>query len=234
MPETIIPGPAGRLEARYRAAEKRTAPVALILHPSPILGGTMKTKIVHHLYENFSNNGFGVLRFNFRGVERSSGDKGAGDNEVADAAAVLDWLQIQVPEASEIWVAGFSFGSWVAMQLLMRRPEVTRFVVLAPLADKTDFSFLQPCPSSGLIIQGEKDRFSSPTSVENWVRELSQQPDIEIEYRSISGADHFFSNHIEKMSQIVENYIQSVYKPNEVKKKSPTRGRKKKAQASAA
>ncbi|MDA8010374.1 MAG: dienelactone hydrolase family protein, partial [Alphaproteobacteria bacterium] len=134
--------------------------------------------------------------------------------------------QMQSPEASAIWVAGFSFGAWVAMQLLMRRPEVDRFIVLAPLANKFDFSFLQPCPASGLVVQGDKDGFSNPVSVGNWVRELNMQTDvqakdIEIVYKIIPGADHFFTNHTDKMIRAVERYVRSVHAPAEPKKKKP-------------
>lgn len=226
MPEVIIPGPAGRLEARYRPAQVARAPVALVMHPSPLLDFTMKSPIVDGLYEKLSEHDFSVLRFNFRGVGRSEGQKGAGDGEVSDAAAVLDWVQMQSPEASAIWVAGFSFGAWVAMQLLMRRPEVDRFIVLAPLANKFDFSFLQPCPASGLVVQGDKDGFSNPVSVGNWVRELNMQTDvqakdIEIVYKIIPGADHFFTNHTDKMIRAVERYVRSVHAPAEPKKKKP-------------
>src|SRR5690606_40530632 len=82
-----------------------------------------------------------------------------------DAAAALDYLQALNPAAKVCWVAGFSFGAWIAMQLLMRRPEIQGFVAVAPPANQYDFSFLAPCPSSGLIISGEADRVVPPAEV---------------------------------------------------------------------
>ena len=80
MPELIINGPAGRLEARYHHEAASNSPIALILHPHPQFGGTMNNQVVYALYYMFVERGFSVLRFNFRGVGRSQGyfDNGAG------------------------------------------------------------------------------------------------------------------------------------------------------------
>ena len=80
MPELIINGPAGRLEARYHHESAMGSPIALILHPHPQLGGTMNNQVVYALYYMFVDRGFSVLRFNFRGVGRSQGywDGGPG------------------------------------------------------------------------------------------------------------------------------------------------------------
>ncbi|HEX7849854.1 MAG TPA: alpha/beta hydrolase, partial [Sphingomonas sp.] len=80
MPEVIFPGPEGRLEGRFAPAPKPRAPVAMILHPHPMSGGTMNNRIVIELYKTFQRRGFATLRFNFRGVGKSQGvfDNGIG------------------------------------------------------------------------------------------------------------------------------------------------------------
>ena len=158
MPELIINGPAGRLEARYHHETPTNSPIALILHPHPQFGGTMNNQVVYALYYMFVERGFSVLRFNFRGVGRSQGYFDNGPGELSDAASALDWLQLQNPDARSCWIAGVSFGTWIAMQLLMRRPEIDGFICVAPPANLYDFSFLAPCPSSGLMVNGDKDR----------------------------------------------------------------------------
>ena len=157
MPEVIFNGPAGRIEGRYHHNPEHGSPIALILHPHPQFGGTMNNPIVHDLYYMFRDRGFSVLRFNFRGVGRSQGlfDNGAG--ELSDAAAALDWMQTFNKEAQTCWIAGISFGAWISMQLLMRRPEIDGFISVAPLAKHYDFSFLAPCPASGLFVNGQHD-----------------------------------------------------------------------------
>ena len=154
MPEVILNGPAGRLEGRYHH-EPADSPIALILHPHPQFGGTMNNPIVYHLYYAFARRGCSVLRMNFRGVGRSQGLFDNGPGELSDAATALDWLQVYNPEARSCWIAGVSFGAWISMQLLMRRPEIAGFISVAPPANLYDFSFLAPCPSSGLIVNGD-------------------------------------------------------------------------------
>ncbi|MEQ8178609.1 MAG: alpha/beta fold hydrolase, partial [Amphiplicatus sp.] len=133
MPEVIFAGPEGRLEGRYQKGKGENPPVALILHPHPLFGGTMNNRDCYELYYLFVRKGFAVLRFNFRGVGRSQGEYDQGQGELADAATALDYLQQMNPNAPFAWVGGFSFGAWIGMQLLMRRPEIAGFIsVSAP------------------------------------------------------------------------------------------------------
>ena len=212
MPEIIINGPAGRIEGRYLPPKVVNAPIALMLHPHPQHGGTMNNKIVYTLYNLFAQRGFGTLRFNFRGVGRSQGTFDRGEGELSDAAAALDWLQTYNPDAPACWIAGFSFGAWIGMQLLMRRPEITGFISVAPPANLFDFSFLAPCPSSGLIVHGSSDEVVPSESVQKLVDKLSNQRDITVKYKSIPGANHFFTNKIEQMGNSVGAYLDEVLK----------------------
>jgi alpha/beta superfamily hydrolase len=197
MPEVIFPGPEGRLEGRFHPGMRPRAPVALILHSHPQAGGTMNNKIVQLLYQTFVKRGFATLRFNFRGVGKSQGVFDNGIGELSDAASALDWVQSIHPEAETTWVAGVSFGAWIGMQLLMRRPEIRGFISIAPPANMYDFSFLAPCPSSGIIIQGEADEVVTPSAVQKLVDKLRTQRHITISHDLIPGANHFFANELD-------------------------------------
>jgi alpha/beta superfamily hydrolase len=207
MPEVIFTGPEGRLEGRYHHSETPRAPIAVILHPHPQHGGTMNNKVVYNLYYVFVKKGFSVVRFNFRGVGRSQGDFDNGLGELSDAASALDWLQSVNPNASSCWVAGFSFGAWIGMQLLMRRPEIEGFVSIAPPANMYDFSFLAPCPSSGLILQGTEDDVVPEPSVEKLANKLKLQKNIVIDYQLVKGANHFFKDHMDYLVNSVNTYV---------------------------
>ena len=91
MPEVMFAGPDGRLEGRYHHAKESGAPVALVLHPHPLHGGTMNNRITYTMYQSFMKMGCSVMRFNFRGVGRSQGNFDHGSGELSDAAAALDW-----------------------------------------------------------------------------------------------------------------------------------------------
>ena len=173
MVDLLIPGPEGKIEAKYTHNNNDQSPIVLILHPDPSKGGTMNTKIVFKLYKLFVENGFSAIRFNFRGVGKSTGIYDDGEGDLSDAARVLDWLQQYNTNSKICWVAGFSFGAWVAMQLLMRRPEINGFISVSPPANLRDFSFLAPCPSSGLIVHGDKDTIASFDSTKILSEKLS-------------------------------------------------------------
>ncbi|HEV2548112.1 MAG TPA: alpha/beta hydrolase [Stellaceae bacterium] len=207
MPEILINGPAGRLEGRYHHSKDANAPIAVLLHPHPQHGGTMNNKVVYTLFHGFVRQGFSALRFNFRGVGRSQGTFDRGEGELSDAASALDWLQTYNPNADACWIGGFSFGAWIGMQLLMRRPEIDGFISVAPPANMFDFGFLAPCPSSGLIIQGDRDQLVPMEPVQKLVHKLMHQRDIRIDHRIVRGADHFFGNHLEELGALVEEYL---------------------------
>jgi alpha/beta superfamily hydrolase len=207
MPEIIFNGADGRLEGRYQHGAGGHAPLALILHPHPLHGGTMNNRVVFNLYQMFVRRGFSALRFNFRGVGRSQACFDHGQGELRDAAAALDWMQLHNPNSSSCWVAGFSFGAWIGMQLLMRRPEIHGFISVALPANMYDFSFLAPCPSSGLIVHGKSDTLVPVDSVQKLVTKLSQQRGIKITLEMIEGADHFFNNAMDQLSAAVEDYL---------------------------
>ncbi|MCY4461453.1 MAG: alpha/beta hydrolase [Albidovulum sp.] len=208
MPEIIFSGPEGRLEGRYHPQNRIDADIAIILHPHPQYGGTMNNKVTYNLHYCFYRLGFAVLRFNFRGVGRSQGEFDFGNGELSDAAAALDYIQSQHPNTKNCWVAGFSFGAWVGMQLLMRRPELTGFVAVAPPANLYDFSFLAPCPSSGLVINGTADSVVPPADVKSFVDRLNDQKGITITHMTVAGAGHFFSNgYMENLNKNVSDYV---------------------------
>ena len=207
MPEVVLTGAAGRIEGRYSPGKRENAPIALILHPHPRAGGHMNHPVSVQLYHLFMKRGFSVLRFNFRGVGRSQGEFDAGIGELADAATALDWLQAANPQASQFWVAGYSFGAYIGMQLLMRRPETDGFISVSPPTNMYDFSFLAPCPASGLILHGQADTVVPPVEVERVVSKLRTQKGIVIDYELVEGATHFWAEHLPEVERRVGAYL---------------------------
>ncbi|MBR5598978.1 MAG: alpha/beta hydrolase [Alphaproteobacteria bacterium] len=228
MVEVIINGHAGRLEGRYHKSKRDDAPIALILHPHPQYGGTMNNKVAYALFTCFKDLGFSVLRFNFRGVGRSQGEFEDGPGELSDATVALDWLQANHPDARQCWIAGYSFGAWVGLQLLMRRPDINNFIAVAPPADEKDFTFLAPCPTSGIMIQGGKDEIVSPKSVEHLASKLNGQRHIDVDFALIEDGDHMLNGHLVDLYKIVGHYVIGA-----LSKKAPAkkrRGRRKKSE----
>ena len=207
MPEVIFAGAAGRIEGRYAPGKGESPPVALILHGHPKAGANMNFPAVVQLYRIFMQRGFSTLAFNFRGVGKSQGEFDMGLGELADAASALDWLQTTNPTASQTWVAGWDFGAYIGMQLLMRRPETDGFISVAPPTNMYDFSFLAPCPASGLFLHGTADTVTPPNEVERVVAKLRTQKGISIAYELVEGANHYWTDHLSAVEERVGAYL---------------------------
>jgi hypothetical protein len=89
----------------------------------------------------------------------------------------------------------------------MRRPEIEGFISIAPPANRFDFSFLAPCPSSGLFVHGDKDRVAPLKEVQALIEKLKTQKGISIEHAVIPNANHFFEDCIEALQETVGAYL---------------------------
>ena len=206
--EIFIPGPSGRIQAKYFKSMSKNPPVALVLQPHPQYGGTMNNRIVYETFNAYIKNGFSAIRINFRGVGKSDGIFDNGQGELSDAAAALDWIEKNNENYSQCWVSGFSFGSLISMQLIMRRPEVNKFVIVSPQPNIYDFSFLAPCPSSGLIVYGKNDELVPEEHMSNLKLRLDSQKNIEVKFSAVNNANHFFKNKEKEMVSIISKYIE--------------------------
>ncbi len=214
MAEVIFNGPDGRLEGRYHQSKKPDAPIAIVLHPHPLHGGNMNNRVVFIMFNNFVERGFSVLRFNFRGVGRSQGAFDNGVGELSDAAYAFDWMQQFNSNSPFCWIGGYSFGALISMQLMMRRPEIEGFVSISPPAGTEDFSFLAPCPSSGLIIHGDKDTHVPLDAVKKLAQKLDGQKNISINLSIVKGADHFYKDNMDNLSKEVASYLDNSLPPD--------------------
>ena len=205
--EIFIPGPSGRIQGKYFKSKQQAAPVALVLHPHPQYGGTMNNRIVYETYNCFYKNNFSVIRINFRGVDKSDGIFDTCQGELSDAAAALDWIEKENPGYSQCWVSGFSFGALICMQLIMRRPEVNKFVTISPQPNLYDFTFLSPCPISGIVIYGKNDELVQIDSILNLKKRLSMQKNIDVKFEPIPNANHFYKNKEKELSTTIDRYI---------------------------
>ena len=207
MEEVLINGPEGKLHGFYRHS-KNPKNISLVLHPRNCTENSLDNNIVSTLFEVFSNNNFSTLKINFRGVQKSDGEiEEDGLGELSDAATALDWLQGQNQDTNSCLIGGIDFGAWIGSQLLMRRPEINRFIVISPQPNVYDFSFLSPCPASGLMVYGKNDELVPLDNINSLNKRLSTQVGIKIEFQEIEGANHFFSNKKKELSFVLDKYI---------------------------
>ena len=208
MTEVLINGSQGKLQGFYKHTEN-SKNIGLILHPRKCTESSMDNNIVSSLFESFSNNNFSTLKINFRGVQKSEGEpEEDGLGELSDAATALDWLQEQNEDITSCWIGGIDFGAWIGSQLLMRRPEIIGFINVATPIKEFDFSFLSPCPASGLIIHPTKQIDIEQKNVISLVKKLSNQK-IKIVYKKIN-ADINFENKKNEIRKYSDEFILNI------------------------
>jgi alpha/beta superfamily hydrolase len=199
-----LKGPAGTLEAILETPQQADGTrVAVVCHPHPVYGGTMTNKVVYILAKAFAELGVPTLRFNFRGVGRSTGAFDNGRGETLDALAAIEWAQSRWPQAG-LWLAGFSFGGAIALRAAAQtRPE--RLVTVAPAIQRVDVSrvTLPTCP--WLIVQGDKDELVSAESVQAWVQTLNPKPQLAV----LPGVDHFFHGRLNDLRDVVVQWART-------------------------
>jgi len=197
MPRKIeslfLPGPAGRLEALLEEPEDMMPmEVALVCHPHPQHGGTMHNKVVYRIARGLRGTGAVVLRFNYRGVHFSEGKYDDGEGELQDARAALDYLRGRYPHLP-FTVAGFSFGSRIALRLgcgIAKRVIAVGF----PAAYK-DKASLDTCTTPRVFIQSTHDQFGSLEEIEAIVAALPEPKQLYL----IEAQDHFFAGALDAL-----------------------------------
>jgi alpha/beta superfamily hydrolase len=194
-----LSGPVGALEAVTSCPSdpESVKATAVICHPHPVQGGTMHNKVVYTLARSLNDLGLRTVRFNFRGVGASEGSFANGEGETDDALAVIDWVRGLRPQ-DEIWLAGFSFGGYVATRAASQRP-VSQLVTIAPAVHLYDFARLSRPPAPWLVVQGDADDVVSVDAVRVWAAQVQPPPDLVV----LEGVDHFFHRRLHDLRQVL-------------------------------
>ena len=201
-----LEGPAGKLEALLQEHEARDhALAAVVCHPHPLFGGTLHNKVVHRAAATLHALGAAVLRFNFRGAGKSEGRHDAGEGEVQDARAALAFLAQRYPGARR-WLAGFSFGAWIASRLAALEPGVERLILIAPPVTTSSFEALESLATPKLVLQGAADEVVPPAAVrEQFSRWAEPKKLVEI-----PGASHFFDKQLGALADAMREGLAGV------------------------
>lgn len=173
-----LPGPAGKLECISDVADPAEARrgTAVICHPHPLQGGTMHNKVVTMVERALRESGLDTIRFNFRGTGASEGSFDNGVGESDDLAAVVAWARRLRPNDA-LWLAGFSFGSYVSIRSAVRL-QADALISIAPPAGRWDFEQIDPPQCPWLVVQGEEDEVVDPQAVYDWIDSLAQPPEL--------------------------------------------------------
>jgi len=196
-------GPVGRIEAvltRPTESSARRA-VGVICHPHPLYDGSLHNKVTHTLAHAFNDLGVPAFRFNFRGVGESEGFFDGGNGETADLLAVISEARRLFPHR-ELWLAGFSFGAYVALRAC-QQTHLTRLITVAPPVNLFDFSGLHRPQCEWTVIQGDQDDIVPAADVLRWAQ--SQRPAPQIIQMEQTG--HFFHRRLGPLRSVVTELL---------------------------
>ena len=190
-----IPAPHGILDGLLRlpdtlpGAPETPRMAAVVCHPHPQFGGTMHNKVVFRITQALVDLGMPALRFNFRGVGRSTGEWDEGRGEADDVRAALDTLAERYPNVP-LLLAGFSFGAWIGLPVGCADPRVTHLAGAGVPVSLLSTDELAGCVKPKLIVQGALDQYGPQPALETWYAHLAAPKRLTI----IPEADHFFSH----------------------------------------
>jgi alpha/beta superfamily hydrolase len=197
-----IPGPTGRLEILLDKPLVTPRAAVVFAHPLPTEGGTMHTKVVFQGAKALVRIGCAVLRFNFRGVGRSTGEWDKGRGEMDDYRAAVDYMASQYPGA-DIWAAGFSFGSYIAMTSGVDDDRICALIGIAPPVDRYEFASVKGSDKPKFIIHGEQDELISLKLVRQFYAQLKDPKDLV----EIDRANHLFDGQASEVGDALEELL---------------------------
>jgi alpha/beta superfamily hydrolase len=196
-------GPVGKLECISDVAlpEEARRGIAIICHPHPLQGGTMHNKVVTMVERSLRESGLDTVRFNFRGTGESEGTYDHGNGEGDDLAAVVAWVRRLRPDDA-LWLAGFSFGSYVSIRNAVRL-HANALISIAPPAGRWPFEdiALPTCP--WLVVQGEEDEVVDPQAVFDWIGGMARPPELV----RMPETSHFFHRRLMDLRGAVKHAI---------------------------
>lgn len=197
-----IEGPAGALEALLESPpEGEPRGAAVICHPHPEQGGTMRNKVVHTLARAFVAEGFSALRFNFRGVGQSDGGFDEGEGEFQDALAAVEAMKQRTGDPG-LWLAGFSFGAAIAVRAAAEI-DADGLVSVAPAISRVSVQVRKQPECPWLIVQGDQDDLVEVTDTIEWVNGLEPGPELQV----FAETGHFFHGKLVELRKAVEAFV---------------------------
>jgi alpha/beta superfamily hydrolase len=199
-----LSGPAGKLEALLDTPDVAPRAAVVFAHPLPTHGGTMHTKAVYQGAKGLVRTGCAVLRFNFRGVGQSAGTFDAGAGEKGDFTAALDYMEATHP-GLPLWAAGFSFGSWIALETGAVDPRVKALIGIAPPVTRTgyDFSNTRASTKPKFFVHGEADEICPIQDMWKFYGALQEPKELVV----IDMADHLFDGHTTEVGEALEDLL---------------------------
>lgn len=186
----IISSEAGQLELLISREQPwhEVKALAIICHPHPLMSGSMHNKVVTTLAKTFHQKKMASIRFQFRGVGQSTGTFDQGLGETRDVLRIIDYAKTIFPPTIKMYLAGFSFGAFVAWRSAYLTP-CEQLILVAPPVINFPMKNQHPLPCPWIVLQGEQDEIVSAHDVLNWSHTQTRPPESILTFKDTT---HFF------------------------------------------
>ena len=209
----LIPASHGQLEGILKEPAGESRGVALVCHPHPLGGGTMHNKVVFRAAAGLVDAGLATLRFNFRGVEASTGQHNEIEGGIEDVRDALEYIAAEYP-GEDLTLAGFSFGSRTGLAVGKDDDRVRRLISIGTPVDKYhDYDFLLGLTKPILFVHGDQDEFGSVENLKKLVDDVSRTSETELIL--LENCGHFFDEHLNQLRDAVKNWTEKQLRNNE-------------------
>tara|TARA_R110002110_G_scaffold121431_2_gene297195 strand:+ start:25152 stop:25805 length:654 start_codon:yes stop_codon:yes gene_type:complete len=198
-----IDGDVGILECVAKSVENPKG-LGIICHPHPLYQGSMHNKVVHTAARAFNNKNLNTIRFNYRGVGESEGEFGDSIGEVEDLNAVIRWAQSVMPN-HKLWLAGFSFGSFIAAKGAILHPCQQLFTI-APAVHHQPYEQVANVACPWVVIQGTQDEVVPPEQVYDWFQRQQAQSHNAMQLIKLDASHYYHGTLV-----ILRAYIESTF-----------------------
>jgi len=202
MSDIIFKGPNCKLKGKYYRGKNDNNPFVLILYPESKLD--VIPDAIQSVISILLKNDFSIFCFNFKRLSNVITDPiKKKEEELAEVISTLNWISDKCRENKSLWLFGFFSACWTGLQVVMRRPEITDYILFSPSTKAKDFTFIVPCSSNGMIVYES----TTQSSVDEIVEKLLNKSDSSIETMPIDNCDIEKGQNISEMLGKIEEYI---------------------------
>ena len=197
-----IPGPAGTIEAELSVPTTPRPCLFVMCHPHPLYQGSMDNKVVTSLVKTMNELNCVSLRFNYRGIGKSTGSYGAGLGEIEDTLAVIRYLRQRFNTDIPLVLGGFSFGGYIAYQVALLIAPKALILVSPSVVHGNLYTEQEPeCPT--LVVQGASDEIVPAPAVLDWLKTRKQSFTL----HQLADTSHFFHGKLMPLRQLSQKFM---------------------------
>jgi alpha/beta superfamily hydrolase len=167
----------------------------------------MHNNVVSTIFNKLVQNDINCLRFNFRGVGRSTGTNFTEEGELRDVKTCIDFL-INEKNHEKLVICGYSYGAAIGCSAINYSNKIICYIAISFPWDfmGSKYKELSQSNKPKLFIQGNQDKIADYSNFMDHFHYYLEPK----EYKIIEGADHFYFGYEDKIANELLNFYKSI------------------------